>query len=573
MKVYAKVLLALLLPGSTAFAKPVITAGGVVNAASYATSGLPNSGIAQGSIFIVFGTDLAGRDLVQANTYPLPTALDATSIKVTIGGSAVDAIMVYTLSGQVAAILPSATPVGDGTLTLTYNGEASNPAPIHVVKSNFGIFTQNSGGTGPAIVTDVNYKVIRLGSTSETAYTSPAKPGDTVILWGTGLGPVTGNEAGAPLPGDITPHPDVYVGGKKAAVSYSGRSGCCSGLDQIVFVVPAQISGCYVPVAVRTNGIISNFTSMSVSATGETCSDPIGAPAEVIQKVTSGQNVNLGLILLSRLSSQFTGLPLVGDLTIKQDSGSGFFYKYDPRSFLSSRGITSLTAFGSCTVFQCQGNSCIPDTQAQPVTRLDAGAALSVTGPLGAKPLPKIADQTGAYTASLGGGIPNFPGSTPDYLEPGDYTISGPGGTDVGAFQARLTIANPVTWTKANRDAISTIDRSQDLTIQWTGGADTGYVAVFGTSTTNTPVNPADPPQVTGTFACVEKAGAGQLTVPGYVLSALPASGALSQAGFSVSNGFLLVGDYPQLNTFSATGLDLGIATSLNLDGKNVNYQ
>jgi len=57
------------------------------------------------------------------------------------------------------------------------------------------------------------------------------------------------------------------------------------------------------------------------------------------------------------------------------------------------------------------------------------------------------------------------------------------------------------------------------------------------------------------------------------LLSALPASGALSQAGFSVSNGFLLVGDYPQLNTFSATGLDLGIATSLNLDGKNVNYQ
>src|SRR3954469_17463028 len=72
MKVYAKVVLALLLPRSTALAKPVITAGGVVNAASYATSGLPNSGIAQGSIFIVFGTDLAGRDLVQANTYPLP---------------------------------------------------------------------------------------------------------------------------------------------------------------------------------------------------------------------------------------------------------------------------------------------------------------------------------------------------------------------------------------------------------------------------------------------------------------------------------------------------------------------
>ena len=63
----------LALPASAA---PEIHA--VLNAASYALPGAPNSGIARGSMFVVFGTELGPADLQQATGFPLPTSLGGT---------------------------------------------------------------------------------------------------------------------------------------------------------------------------------------------------------------------------------------------------------------------------------------------------------------------------------------------------------------------------------------------------------------------------------------------------------------------------------------------------------------
>ena len=128
-----------------AWAQPTIAANGVRNSGSYAFPALPNGSIAQGSIFVVFGTDLGPAKIVQVSSFPLPTkqGLSGTSIQVTVNGTSVYAIMLYTLSTQVAAVLPSDTPLGSGTLTVTYNGQTSNSIPINVVKSSFGIFAVN----------------------------------------------------------------------------------------------------------------------------------------------------------------------------------------------------------------------------------------------------------------------------------------------------------------------------------------------------------------------------------------------------------------------------------------------
>src|ERR1700683_1986721 len=88
--------------GVTAVAKPVITTDMVVSAASYLPSGFPNSGIAQGSIFTVFGSDLGPAAIQVATSFPLQKTLGGTSIKVTVNGTSVDAIMIFTLAGQVA---------------------------------------------------------------------------------------------------------------------------------------------------------------------------------------------------------------------------------------------------------------------------------------------------------------------------------------------------------------------------------------------------------------------------------------------------------------------------------------
>src|SRR5215831_13258716 len=91
-----------LIPATAAF-----TITDVVNGASRIGTGLPGYGIAQGSIFVVTGPGVGPDEAVTA-TFPLPTSdgLGGVNIKVSVGGSSVDAIMVYAKSNEVAAILP-----------------------------------------------------------------------------------------------------------------------------------------------------------------------------------------------------------------------------------------------------------------------------------------------------------------------------------------------------------------------------------------------------------------------------------------------------------------------------------
>jgi hypothetical protein len=98
-------------------AQPTVTSGSVLNAASYSYPGLPGGSIAQGSMFVLFGSKLGTNAII--GNYPLSNTLGGSTIQVTSGGTTVNAIPIYTTAGQVAAILPSSTPVGAATLTLT----------------------------------------------------------------------------------------------------------------------------------------------------------------------------------------------------------------------------------------------------------------------------------------------------------------------------------------------------------------------------------------------------------------------------------------------------------------------
>ena len=235
-------------------AAPTLT--GVYNAASWVPPKLPNSGIAQGGIFTVTGSGLGPAALQQVQSYPLPTTqgLGGTSIQVTVGGVTENCIMIYTVATQVAAILPSATPVGTGTLTLSYQG-AKNAIAIQVLAANFGTFTLNEAGTGPGVLTDSSYSPITM--------INAAHPGQALILWGTGLGAVTGDETQPPESVDLGSGVQVLVGNQPATVLYGGRSSS-PGLDQINFVVPAGINGCKASIAVVVKGVTGNVTSTSV---------------------------------------------------------------------------------------------------------------------------------------------------------------------------------------------------------------------------------------------------------------------------------------------------------------------
>ena len=495
-------------------ANPAIAASGVKNAASYSDPALPNGAIAQGSIFNVFGSSMGPASLAYASALPLPTTLSGTQVSVTVNGATVPCFMIYTSAGQVAAILPSTTSVGTGTITVSYNGAASATAPIKVVSSSFGIFTINQQGGGQAVVQDANYNF--------NSFTFAFQPGETVVLWGTGLGPISGSDAGTPPSGNIPGiNVTVSVGGVPAAVTYAGRSGY-SGDDQVAFTIPDGVGGCNVPVGVSvsaangSNTVVSNYTTIAVGS-GTTCSSP-SLPPSFLQALASGGTVRVGSLALVRLTlaSPLTPTP------VTEDAGAGGFDRLTSSAYGQSLDLN----YGACAIEPSVPKSTVTETQ------LDGGPVINVNGPNGAKQLTLLKGSVGAFSGNLGGGVV-LPGQTPPplYLAPGTYSVdNGSGGKDVGGFNFNLVVPPPLEWT--NFASNSAISRSSPLTVSWTGGDPSLDVIFSGSSGVSAAV------QVS--FICRARVSDGSITVPVSILQALPVSAMVSGVpvgGLGLSTG------------------------------------
>jgi uncharacterized protein (TIGR03437 family) len=533
-------------------ATAAINSGGIVNAASYRVVGLPNSGIAQGSIFLVFGTNLGPAQLTTDPDFPLGTSLAGTSIQVTVNAVTVDCLMIYTSNGQVAAILPSNTPVGAGQLRLSYNN-AVFTEPIQVVRTNFGIFTSTANGVGQATL-QIFEQAEAVNLINKSIF-----PGQYGILWGTGLGPATGNEAAGPLgPQALGANVQVYVGGVLSPdVFYAGRSGCCGGQDQIIFKIPEGVDGCYVPLVVTVDGIPSNYTYVSVSQGQSICTDPNGLTSQQLTQLLNGQAIRVGSIALSRTTSSILGTDSVTDFAFAG------FESFTPQGFIYSTPPFGISTVGACTVFQFSGEDADdPGFSLIPPTPLEAGASLTINGPNGQKTIPRT--DPGEYFAFLNstmvGGI-EIPGGPP-YLAPGTHTVAGPGGTDVPAFQVSKTLPQFLVW--SNKAQINNISRANGVTVTWTGGGAGEVVYIIGYSATQLSANSF----VGAGFTCQAPVAAGSFEVGPAVLQVLPASMLIE--GFST--GGLLVGS-SSTTQVAIPNLDIATYSFTGLDLKLVNYQ
>ncbi|MFN9298071.1 MAG: hypothetical protein ACK6DZ_10205 [Acidobacteriota bacterium] len=82
-----KLQLALLaLAGMPLEGQPVVVYRGVLNAASLTPPGLPNGGIARGSVFSVFGTGLGPAGGASVSAFPLGQQFEWVSVSVADGG-------------------------------------------------------------------------------------------------------------------------------------------------------------------------------------------------------------------------------------------------------------------------------------------------------------------------------------------------------------------------------------------------------------------------------------------------------------------------------------------------------
>ena len=213
-------------------AAPVITSA--VNGASF------QPGIAAGSWVTIRGTNLAntnpGRtwridEVVNGN---LPTSLD--SVGVTINGK--PAFVSYISPTQINVQAPSDTTVGAVDVVVTSNGAASAPATVQL-QPFAPAFFQYSGTNYASASRLPDYRAIADPASVPGAVA--AKPGDLVVLWGTGFGatdpptPAGTVVSGAPV---AVATPTVTVGGVEAQVIGTVLSPGYAGLYQVTIRIP-----------------------------------------------------------------------------------------------------------------------------------------------------------------------------------------------------------------------------------------------------------------------------------------------------------------------------------------------
>ena len=139
-------------------------------------------------------------------------------------------------------------------------GQASLPRTIPLAPASPGIFTFSMDGKGAGAITHVDGSPVSLQA--------PAHPGELVILYATGLGPVSPAVASGAVATTVsaTLSPvTVLVGGTSVVPEFAGLTGCCVGLNQVNFRVPAnQSAGDGIPVVLSIAGVRSNFVTLAV---------------------------------------------------------------------------------------------------------------------------------------------------------------------------------------------------------------------------------------------------------------------------------------------------------------------
>ncbi len=222
---------------------PVIAAGGVFNAASYA----PSAPLAPGSMISIFGSNLAN-GTTPVNSFPLPEQLSGTLV--TIGGE--PAPLLYAGAGQLNAVVPFGLAVNTNTQVIVRQGNAyTAPVPITLAAANPAIFTSSGSGAGQGIIIRPDGNYAQPGT--------PAQAGDELLIYAAGLG-VTNPQATDADPATTSPllyaagTATMTIGGQPARVDFAGLAPGFAGLYQINAAVPAGVHGNTLPVVLSVGG-------------------------------------------------------------------------------------------------------------------------------------------------------------------------------------------------------------------------------------------------------------------------------------------------------------------------------
>ncbi len=242
----------------------IATSGGVLSASDFGAL----TAAAPGSWIEIYGSNLASTTRMWTTSdftgINAPTSLNRTSV--TVGGQA--AFVEYISPKQVNAQIPAGVGLGSQPVTVTTAAGTSSAF-------NVNISLQQPGLYAPAAFRILGQQYVGALFTDLTTYvfptnafaginSRPAKPGDTIVIYGVGFAQVPGNPAGQ-LPqaanGLTLPiQPKFFFNGTQAQVSYAGLAPGFIGLYQFNVIVPnitvppGQVAAVAVTFSTNQNG-------------------------------------------------------------------------------------------------------------------------------------------------------------------------------------------------------------------------------------------------------------------------------------------------------------------------------
>ncbi|MEO8097628.1 MAG: hypothetical protein ABI811_07990 [Acidobacteriota bacterium] len=225
----------------------------VLNAASFAL-GYP---VSPGGFITLFGTGF-GSTTTSAKSFPFPLSL--ANISATVNGKGAP---IYAVSPtQISLVVPYSTTGSTATVVVTVSGAGSNSVDVPLAATAPGLFSLTQNGLGDAAVLHANYTVVNSDS--------PAKPGEIVQLFLTGMGAVSPTVAdGAAAPGAepfarVTSPVAVTIGGIVCSVSFNGLTPLLASLYQLNVKVPTNLPPGTHSLAVQTLEGFSDMVSIRV---------------------------------------------------------------------------------------------------------------------------------------------------------------------------------------------------------------------------------------------------------------------------------------------------------------------
>jgi uncharacterized protein (TIGR03437 family) len=424
---------------------------------------------------------------------------------------------VSAIPGIVTFLVPAGIPYGTAQLYWQINGEPYQSINVTVAQTNFELARLGQAGPALARVAGPN------GTATPLGLTTPAQPGQTVLLTGSGIG--YGTQVMATL------------GGLPATVLYAGHDSP-AGHDSIQIQVPTGVApGCYVPLAL-TVGQMAVTSTISVTADGSPCQHPFQLSVNDMKTLDSGGWIAAGQIQMS------TGLAAtLASAASRTESVNIQFNELAAADvgsyFAPANGIGACTAISSQTgligVWRAGDFSVgllsgipvpAPPNPGPYMTLQNAAATINVPGSQGYYGATLPAPQDGPLSDP-----------PPPVIAGGKWTWNSPGSSDLAPSSFVFTLPAPL---QINGGAPLSLARSQDQTFTWNGA---GYDA----ATTLTAFLNGHTSDGTGTrnVTCVVSASAGSLTIPAALLAPFPAASIgtltvqISPAGASMPHALL----------------------------------